>query len=524
MKYKPHNQSLRLALSLLAAGFSPPLHAEELLFTLAPSGNHAELGFVFATAGDVNGDGADDIAISDRSAKVNGFVGSGIVHVVSGTDGTPIWDFTGSPEASQGFGSAIASLDANGDGIVDLAIGAPGHSEGGVFGSGAVFVYSGADGSLLASTSGAPSSQLGVSLTNAGDQNGDGFDDLYVGAPNANSSRGAVRVLSGIDGSLLRSITNTSAVSSYAVTLATLGDVDGDGRPDLAVGAPAFRVSGNPVGRVLLVRSSDGLAATTLVGTKVYNRVGESLAAAPDLNGDGFPDLLVGSYSGGTAQLISGADFSLIKDLSIPTLPAYRQLTVGGCLDFNGDGTTDFLLGSPALATVGGKLVGGVCVVSGADQSRLFELSATQQLTGLGLNLAVLPGIGFAAGEPNLQDPISTGRGFARVWKISSDADGDGIPDNLDLNPNSVMTPTVVLLGMDSAVPNRVDDQGESLADRFAELGDGSVYQNPAHYQVAVIHLCEELLESGMLTESEVEQIHAAVVKGAQALRKATKR
>lgn len=513
MKNKQHSQSIRICLSLLAVGLGPQSHAEELLFTLAPSSDHLELGSAFTMAGDLNADGVNDIAISDRSAKVGGFIGSGIVHIVSGVDGSPLRDYAGVPASSQSFGSAFATLDADGDGVLDLAVGSPGQANIVGFGAGAVRVYSGADGSLLSTAAGTTGSQLGTSLANAGDQNSDGVDDLYAGAPNANSSLGAVFVISGADGTLLRTIPAPTSVSSFGLTLATLGDVDDDGRPDLAVGAPGFRAGPNPVGRVALIRSSDGAAAAEIIGTKVYNRLGESLAVTPDLSGDGIPDLMVGSYSGGTALLLSGADFKMLKDLSIPTLPAYRQLTVGGSLDFDGDGTFDFLLGSPALQTVSNTLVGGIRVVSGTDQASMFELTAGAAYTGLGLRLVALPGLGFAVGETNLKDLLTNGWGFAKVWKVISDSDGDGFPDNIDSVPQSIMTPTVMILGVDSNVINTLNGEGMTLADRIAELGDLSSYKTPALYQVELIHLASGLVESGLLTRDEWKQLQAAVVQ-----------
>lgn len=514
MNIQQHTHAYRLCLCLLAAGLCTHAMAEELLFSLAASADNFELGSGFATAGDLNGDGVVDVAVADRSARVNTLYASGIVHLVSGTDGSLIRNYTGVPAASQSFGTSLASLNADGDGVPDLAIGAPGQSDASGYGAGAVRIYSGATGSMLATIVGASGSQLGASLANAGDQNGDGLDDLYVGAPYANSSRGAVFVISGASATTLRTISTAAPVGAFGATLARLGDVDGDGLADVAVAAPGFRVSTNQAGQVVLVRSSDGSNAAAITGSGLYNRLGESLAPAADANGDGLPDLLVGSYSGGTARLVSGADLSTLSDLSV-TLPSFRRLMVGGSLDFNRDGTADWLIGSTGLQVVAGKVVGGIRVVSGTDHATLFELTATAPNTDLGLSVRVLPGLGMAAGETSLRDPISQGYGLARVWKVVEilDTDGDGISDDVDMVTNSIMDATILILGVDSGVTNTLDAQGMTLADRFAELGPQSDYRNPAQYFVEVNQFCQQLVDEGLIDPKASRQIFVAALQ-----------
>lgn len=511
---RTHVPTAGLCITLIA-GICPQLSAEKLQFSLAADADHLELGTGFAAVGDLTGDGVADVAIADRSGRVDSFVASGIVHLISGADGSPIRNYVGVPAPSQNFGSSLVALHADGDAILDLAVGSPGQSGGGVR------IYAGADGRLIASSTGPAGSQTGASLANAGDQNGDGIDDLFVGAPNANSSKGGVFVISGSDGSILREITTTASLSGFGSTVAAVGDIDGDGKNELAVGSPGFRITGgNPAGRVQLIRSSDGAIAAETRGTAVYNRLGESLAAASDANGDKQPDLLIGSYSGGTARLVSGTDLATLTDLSIPTLPAYQMMTVGGSLDFNEDGTADWLIGSPALQSVGGTPVGGIRVVSGTDQATLFEFTASAPDTGLGRFIRVLPGLGFAAGEPNVLDPVSQGVGLAHVWgtvvedKPVPDTDGDGIPDAEDEIPDSVMDATVVILGVDSKVENRVSPEGVTLADRFAAIGGLADFRVPALYYVKALHLSNKLVRAGLVDKREGRRLAAAALEG----------
>jgi hypothetical protein len=518
MKNTKHPEIARIGLSLLATGFCHHAMAEEPLFSLAPAADHVQLGSGFAVLGDLNEDGVADLAVVDRSARVAPFLGSGIVHVIDGANGSPIRDHTGVPSGSQGFGSSLVALNADGDGIPDLAVGAPGQKDAsGILGAGAVYIYAGSDGSLLQTILGPSGSQLGAALANAGDQNGDGFDDLYAGAPSADARRGIVLVLSSQNGGSLRTISTTAATSSFGATLVAMGDLDGDGLADVAIGAPSFKLStGNPAGRVILARSSDGATAATLAGTEAFNQLGESLALAADANGDGVPDLLIGSYSGGTGLLVSGANLTVLKNLSIPTLPAYRPLTVGGSLDFNQDGVADWLIGSPALKVESGKIFGGFRVISGVDQQTLFERIASEPNSNLGRSLMTFKGLGMAAGEISLRDPVTNGSGYAYVWKLAEevlDSDGDGINDDMDEVPNSIMTPTVVIGGVDSGVTNRVNATGVSLADRFTGLGEIPDHKNSGKFLAKAKQLSNQLFKAGLVTRKESRQLADAALK-----------
>lgn len=498
----------------ITLGCCLPLMAQEPTFTLAPGPDNHQLGACFAVMGDINGDRAPEIAVSDPTCRNGALLGSGIVYIVNGADGSILRSHAGTPASNQLFGSSLASLDANGDGVLDLAVGAPGH----MAGAGSVTIHSGTDGSVISVAVGPAASQFGSALANAGDQNGNGTDDLFVGAPNLNS-RGAVYVRSGSDGTHIRTFLSASFISSFGLTVARVGDLDGDGLSDLAVGSP--NVS-SQAGRVSLIRSSDAAVQAVRQGSGNFNRLGDSLATVHDANGDGLPDVLVGSYSGGTALLLSGADLTLLRDLSLQSLPPLRQVHVGGDLDFDEDGISDWLIGSAAMNLSGALPAGGIRIVSGADGSTLFERLSTVANTGLGLGPAVLPGYGFAAGEKSLVDPVTGGRGLAHVWRLVNeplDSDGDGIPDEEDAVPFSIMDPTVVLGGIDSGVSNVVDGNGTTIADRFAVLGAPSDYRQPSHFIRPVHTLALELHQAGLLTKKEFQQITQAAVRAMQSAR-----
>jgi hypothetical protein len=143
------------------------------------------------------------------------------------------------------------------------------------------------------------SARLGQSVASAGDVNGDGYADLGVGAP-SNSSTGKVYVYHGSASGLIASA-NWSAVGEdigniFGFSVATAGDVNGDGFSDLAVGGPGYN---GDTGKAYVYHGSpSGLSLTpdwSAVGEANGNFFGESVASAGDVNGDGYSDLAVGA-------------------------------------------------------------------------------------------------------------------------------------------------------------------------------------------------------------------------------------
>lgn len=198
------------------------------------------------------------------------------------------------------LGQAACSLgDVNGDSVPDFAVSAwmkdlPGRVEAGV-----VYVVSGVDGSRIRSMRGSSQREwFGFALANAGDHDIDGIDDLYVGVPRADHASmrdaGSVLLFSGADGSLLRKWKGTQAGERFGSSIALLEDMNGDHRPDLLVGAPSASSTGaSGHGRAYAFSGLTGQELYRWSGTHEFEALGISVNSPGDVNQDGYSDVLI---------------------------------------------------------------------------------------------------------------------------------------------------------------------------------------------------------------------------------------
>ena len=202
----------------------------------------------------MNGDGKADIVVGADGESMGSKASQGRAYVFSGADGSLLFTLdTPNPQGLGYFGVNPAVGDVNGDGKADIVVGAPGENAGGNDHQGRAYVFSGADGSLLFTldTPNPPANgYFGVNTVAVGDVNGDGKADIAVGAPDenagGNAAQGRMYVFSGADHSLLWTLdTPNPQANGYFGFRGAVGDVNGDGKADIAVAAYGESVAGN---------------------------------------------------------------------------------------------------------------------------------------------------------------------------------------------------------------------------------------------------------------------------------------
>ena len=342
---------------------------------------NAEFGSSVATAGDVNGDGYADIIVGapDYSAS---HVAEGRVYVWhGGSGGIPAGDAHWTAESNQtggALGSCVATAgDVDGDGYADVIVGARGYDDTRL-NEGAAFVWHGSATGVNGGTSGNPTNAdwtfvqgqqgagMGISVSTAGDVNGDGYADVIVGAHLYDFSwidEGGAWLFLGSETGLASDWDNfdygnqTEAWFGYSV--ATAGDVNGDGYADVIVGAPLYTTDVLEEGRAWVWHgSADGISTTRdwyADGEMSQAWYGTSVATAGDVNGDGYSEVIVGApghaSKAGRAYMYPGLPASLGETAGW-TKPrsqagALYGTAVGTAGDVNGDGYADVIVGAP---------------------------------------------------------------------------------------------------------------------------------------------------------------------------------
>jgi hypothetical protein len=328
-----------------------------------------ELGSGVEAAGDTNWDGIPDVVASGPS-------GTGIAHIYSGRDGRILHTFESSVPAEL-FGNHIAGAgDVDGDGYADVIVGAPG-KEGENKVAGHAYVYSGKDGRLLRTVAGERNGDR-FGSTVAGYAAG-GRSVLVVGAPAAGPMRHGRVYIYEAHSTKPRFVIESDETGRAlgAMFVSVPGDLDGDGVPDVYASDWANAAKGRSTGRIYVYSGKTGRALLTLTGTTAGEGFGTSSSVAGDVDGDGRADLIVGAWqysgaakSGGRAYLYSGRDGRLMATYTCRVPEETFGFDAVGIGDINKDGVVDLLITS-GWSGVSGHHSGRVFIVSSGVRSGL---------------------------------------------------------------------------------------------------------------------------------------------------------
>ncbi|MBP0039473.1 MAG: FG-GAP repeat protein, partial [Roseofilum sp. SID1] len=399
-----------------------------------------------SAAGDVNGDGLDDLIVGAEDADPNGN-NSGRSYVVFGkSDGTTV-NLSDITAGTGGFaldgeaafdnsGYSVSSAgDVNGDGLDDLIVGAYGADANGGNSGRSYVVFGKSDGTtvnlsdITAGTGGfaidgeAGNDFSGTSVSSAGDVNGDGLDDLIVGAedadPNGTANAGRSYVVFGkSDGTTVNLSNITAGTGGFALdgeaaldgsgySVSSAGDVNGDGLDDLIVGADDADPNGSNSGRSYVVfGKSDGTTVNlsditagtggfALDGEAALDESGISVSSAGDVNGDGFDDLIVGAFGAdpngnrsGRSYVVFGGNFTA----------AVTQMGTTGADNLTVTANSEALVGGEGNDVLSDGGFSDILLYGGAgnDQLQIANTSFSHLDGGLGDDTLTFGGAGMA--------------------------------------------------------------------------------------------------------------------------------
>jgi len=402
------------------------------------------LGYSISAIGDTNGDGYVDFLVGKNTTDTT----QNISFVVRGDDvpltssafvGISSSSFSNRTEAA-GFhaGTVVSGIgDFNGDGVKDFLIGQPGNRIGAIE-TGTAAVISGANPSnFLAPTAGAglaAGDLYGQSVTGVADFNNDGYADIVVGSPGANQAHFIAGRTTSWTGNLMtgsESFSNAGSVA-FGTSVTGLGDFNGDGYSDVAVGDSA--VGANDGFAVIKFGNGGSSPMSTAVQRTLYGDTGQvsglghEVTSVGDVNGDGLTDLMIGGngnfgriYFGNT-----GGNFASHISLDIPN--TYTLSGGAGVGDFNGDGYDDFVLTFGDAGSTKAYVVYGKSSLTDIDISYLKNPDNAFEISYAGANGSQdieVSGIGdingdgyddFAMGLPDANGASTGNGGFAVIY------------------------------------------------------------------------------------------------------------
>ena len=279
-----------------------------------------QLGVSVGTAGDVNGDGFADVIVGANQTGPGGST-VGVARIYfGGSTPNSVADVTlVGGAAGDFFGSSVGTAgDVNGDGYADVIVAAHGNDAGGLDAGRAYVCFGGPTMDTVADvvlTGAAAGDRFGVSVGTAGDVNGDGFSDVIVGADlNDAGGLSAGRAYVYYGGAAMDAVadlilTGAAASDQFGNSVATAGDVNGDGYADFMVGAYLNDAVYTNGGRAYLYFGGpgpDNVADILFTGAAGGDGMGISVASAGNFDGDPYTDVIVGAFTNDTAGADAG--------------------------------------------------------------------------------------------------------------------------------------------------------------------------------------------------------------------------
>ncbi len=326
--------------------------------------NNTDFGHALAAMGDVNGDSVFDFAVAAPAFSDPSLPGE--VFVYSGANGALIYSVLGAAPGDR-FGFAMAALEITGDRVRDLVVGSPG-SDVPVTDAGKVELVEGVTGSILLSAIGSqPTENFGHGIAKIPDIDGDGHRDILVGAPGGNQppmtiffgGTGEVQLISGLTFNSLLLLQGFHGEDLFGSAVAPCPDVDGDGLPDIVVGAPGMDDGvGADAGVVLVYGSVSGHLERGFRAREAGERFGEIVVNVGDLNGDGFAEFAVGSplYGAslsGRVQVIDAVSGQTTAEFFGTTALEGVGKSVGLSLGYGSDRLGEIYIGATGARPVG---------------------------------------------------------------------------------------------------------------------------------------------------------------------------
>jgi FG-GAP repeat/FG-GAP-like repeat len=373
----------------------------------------AQIGNTVCAAGDVDGDGYCDVLVGDSNYDNGSFHEGGrnwlYLGSALGLGATAAYE-THIDDDFAFFGFVATAGDVNGDGLSDFLITAPAYGTT-LYGQGVAYAWYGAADTLRNTATWSPTGtktqdDFGLSVASAGDVDGDGNSDVLVGADrfaDPLTAEGATWLYLGATGGLSASPAWTeegdSASANFGHSVAGAGDVNGDGFADVLVGAPGFSNGNTGEGEaVLYLGSASGLATTpawTVEGNANSAGLGQCVACAGDVDGDGFLDVVVGSLLLHQARLYLGNETGLATSPAATLTnnqPASNFGTAcAGAGDVNGDGFSDVIVGAPNFSagqSGEGRAYVYLGSVAGLPTTPAWTMESNQAGAGFGTSVA----------------------------------------------------------------------------------------------------------------------------------------